>query len=126
MTITRQLALTLPGVDEQLDIFAILPTELAGHAAEWSTPARDLTTWQGMAEELADVLELLDRAEEARNAAYNAVMAGGIRTMARLEAAARRAAISDLTEGTPRYSRRFAHLIAKDALAMSNAWGVEQ
>ena len=25
MTITRQLALTLPGVDEQLDIFAILP-----------------------------------------------------------------------------------------------------
>lgn len=102
MTITRQLALTLPGVDEQLDIFAILPAELAGHAAEWSTPARDLTTWQGMAEELADVLELLDRAEEARNAAYNAVMAGGIRTMARLEAAAR----------GPRWRR--------------GAWGVEQ
>lgn len=37
----------------------------------------------------ADVLELLNRAEEARNAAYNAVMAGGIRTMARLEDADR-------------------------------------
>lgn len=56
MTITRQLALTLPGVDEQLDIFAILPTELDGVPVEWSTPARDLTTWQGMAEELAERL----------------------------------------------------------------------
>jgi hypothetical protein len=56
MTITRQLALTLPGVDEQLDIFAILPEKVGGNAAEWSTPARDITTWQGMAEELAERL----------------------------------------------------------------------
>ena len=43
-----------------------------------------------------------------------------------LEAAARRAAISDLTEGTPRYSRRFAHLIARDALELTEAFGVDQ
>lgn len=83
MTTTYQLTLSLPDfdVDEQLDIFALLPTELDGVPVEWSTPARDLwptdreldeladgvpvewstpardiTTWQGMAEELAERL----------------------------------------------------------------------
>lgn len=132
MTITRQLTLSLPDfdVDEQLDIFALLPTELDGVPVEWSTPARDLTTWQGMAEELAERLgdfEALTLMAQGLVIGHALAATAGTMTLGEyLEAAARRAAISDLTEGTPRYSRRFAHLIARDALELTEAFGVDQ
>ena len=132
MTITRQLTLSLPDfdVDEQLDIFALLPTELDGVRVEWSTPARDITTWQGMAEELAERLgdfEALTLMAQGLVIGHALAATAGTMTLGEyLEAAARRAAISDLTEGTPRYSRRFAHLIARDALELTEAFGVDQ
>ena len=132
MTTTYQLTLTLPGTeaDGQLDIFALLPTELDGVPVEWSTPARDITTWQGMAEELAERLgdfEALTLPAQGLVIGHALAATAGTMTLGEyLEAAARRAAISDLTEGTPRYSRRFAHLIARDALELTEAFGVDQ
>lgn len=123
MTITRQLALTLPGVDEQLDIFAILPTEIAGHAAEWSTPARDLTTWQGMAEELAERLPDFEALT---------LPAQGLVIGAALANSGDGPTLDDYLVGMhkvgteQRTTDGLAKFIAKDALAMSNAWGVEQ
>lgn len=124
MTITRQLALTLPGVDEQLDIFAILPTEIAGHAAEWSTPARDITTWQGMAEELAERLPDWEALTlPAQGLVIGAALAhtyDGAQTLTDYLAGMALVAIGQGSTHGP------AKFIAKDALAMSNAWGVEQ
>lgn len=123
MTITRQLALTLPGVDEQLDIFAILPTEIAGHAAEWSTPARDLTTWQGMAEELAE--RLLDF--EALTLPAQGLVIGAALANSGIVQQLGDYLVGMHKVGTEqRTTDGLAKFIAKDALAMSNAWGVEQ
>ena len=124
MTITRQLALTLPGVDEQLDIFAILPTELAGHAAEWSTPARDITTWQGMAEELAETVAALEALTlPAQGLVIGAALAHTFDNGQTLDDYL----VGMHKVGTEqRTTDGLAKFIAKDALAMSNAWGVEQ
>ena len=124
MTITRQLALTLPGVDEQLDIFAILPAELAGHAAEWSTPARDLTTWQGMAEELAErLLDFEALTLPAQGLVIGAALAHTFDNGQTLDDYL----VGMHKVGTEqRTTDGLAKFIAKDALAMSNAWGVEQ
>lgn len=69
-------------------IATVVVTDAAGLEIERRTVA---VAPDPVAEEGAppDLLALLDRAEDARNAAYDAVMAGGIRTMARLEDADR-------------------------------------
>lgn len=133
MTTTYQLTLTLPGTeaDGQLDIFALLPTELDGVPVEWSTPARDLTTWQGMAEELAERLldfEALTLPAQGLviGAALVIHLAGVAHTFDNGQT------LDDYLVGMhkvgteQRTTDGLAKFIAKDALAMSNAWGVEQ
>ena len=112
MTITRQLTLLLPDfdVDEQLDIFALLPTELDGVPVEWSTPARDLTSWQGMAEELA---ERLGDFEALTLPAQGLVIGHALAA----------------TAGTMTLGEYLAGMIAvtgRNAFAIASAWGVEQ
>lgn len=116
MTTTYQLTLTLPGTeaDGQLDIFAVLellPADLAGYAAEWSTPARDITTWQGMAEELAE--RLLDF--EALTLPAQGSMIG--------------AALAHTYDNGQTLDDYLAGMIAvtgRNAFAIASAWGVEQ
>lgn len=136
MTTTYQLTLTLPGTeaDGQLDIFAVLellPADVAGYAAEWSTPARDITTWQGMAEELAERLldfEALTLPAQGLviGAALVIHLAGVAHTFDNGQT------LDDYLVGMhkvgteQRTTDGLAKFIAKDALAMSNAWGVEQ
>lgn len=123
MTITRQLALTLPGVDEQLDIFAILPTELAGHAAEWSTPARDLTTWQGMAEELAERLPDFEALTlPAQGLVIGAALAHTFDNGQTLDDYL----VGMHKVGTEQDPDGLAKFIAKDALELTEAFGVDQ
>ena len=126
MTITRQLTLSLPDfdVDEQLDIFALLPTELDGVPVEWSTPARDLTTWQGMAEELAErLLDFEALTLPAQGLVIGAALAHTFDNGQTLDDYL----VGMHKVGTEqRTTDGLAKFIAKDALAMSNAWGVEQ
>lgn len=126
MTITYQLALTLPGTEAggQLDIFALLPTDVAGERAEWSTPARDITTWQGMAEELAErLLDFEALTLPAQGLVIGAALAhtfdNGMTLDDYLTSMHRTATEQRTADGLGKF-------IAKDALAMSNAWGVEQ
>jgi len=129
MTTTYQLTLTLPGTeaDGQLDIFAVLellPADVAGYAAEWSTPARDITTWQGMADELAE--RLLDFE------ALTLPVQGSVIGAALAHTFDNGQTLDDYLVGMhkvgteQRTTDGLAKFIAKDALAMSNAWGVEQ
>jgi len=123
MTITRQLALTLPGVDEQLDIFAILPTELAGHAAEWSAPARDLKTWQGMAEELAERLPDFEALTlPAQGLVIGAALAHTFDNGQTLDDYL----VGMHKVGTEQDPDGLAKFIAKDALELTEAFGVDQ
>lgn len=132
MTSTYQLELTLPGAEPrgQLDIFTALPAYVDGEPARWSKPARDLTTWTGMADELAerlaDFAEMTTMAQGLVIGHALGATAGTMTLGEYLEAAARRAATSDLTEGTPRYARRFAHMIARDALELTEAFGLDK
>lgn len=129
MTTTYQLTLTLPGTeaDGQLDIFAVLellPADVAGYAAEWSTPARDITTWQGMAEELAErLLDFEALTLPAQGLVIGAALAHTFDNGQTLDDYL----VGMHKVGTEqRTTDGLAHHIAKDALAMSNAWGVEQ
>ena len=121
MTTTYQLTLTLPGTeaDGQLDIFALLPTELDGVPVEWSTPARDLTTWQGMAEELAErLLDFEALTLPAQGLVIGAALAHTYDNGQTLG--------DQLGDQLRDQLGGLAKFIAKDALAMSNTWGVEQ
>ena len=126
MTTTYQLTLTLPGTeaDGQLDIFALLPTELDGVPVEWSTPARDLTTWQGMAEELAErLLDFEALTLPAQGLVIGAALAHTYDNGQTLDDYL----VGMHKVGTEqRTTDGLAKFIAKDALAMSNTWGVEQ
>ncbi len=126
MTTTYQLTLTLPGTeaDGQLDIFALLPTELDGVPVEWSTPARDLTTWQGMAEELAErLLDFEALTLPAQGLVIGAALAHTFDNGQTLDDYL----VGMHKVGTEqRTTDGLAKFIAEDALAMSNAWGVEQ
>lgn len=126
MTTTYQLTLSLPDfdVDEQLDIFALLPTELDGVPVEWSTPARDLTTWQGMAEELAErLLDFEALTLPAQGLVIGAALAHTYDNGQTLDDYL----VGMHKVGTEqRTTDGLAKFIAKDALAMSNTWGVEQ
>lgn len=129
MTTTYQLTLTLPGTeaDGQLDIFAVLellPADVAGYAAEWSTPARDITTWQGMAEELAErLLDFEALTLPAQGLVIGAALAHTYDNGQTLDDYL----VGMHKVGTEqRTTDGLAKFIAKDALAMSNAWGVEQ
>ena len=124
MTTTYQLTLTLPGTeaDGQLDIFAVLellPADVAGYAAEWSTPARDITTWQGMAEELAErLLDFEALTLPAQGLVIGAALAHTYDNGQTLG--------DQLGDQLRDQLGGLAKFIAKDALAMSNTWGVEQ
>jgi hypothetical protein len=129
MTTTYQLTLTLPGTeaDGQLDIFAVLellPADVAGYAAEWSTPARDITTWQGMAEELVErLLDFEALTLPAQGLVIGAALAHTFDNGQTLDDYL----VGMHKVGTEqRTTDGLAKFIAKDALAMSNAWGVEQ
>ncbi len=126
MTTTYQLTLSLPDfdVDEQLDIFALLPTELDGVPVEWSTPARDITTWQGMAEELVErLLDFEALTLPAQGLVIGAALAHTFDNGQTLDDYL----VGMHKVGTEqRTTDGLAKFIAKDALAMSNAWGVEQ
>lgn len=126
MTTTYQLTLTLPGTeaDGQLDIFALLPAELDGVPVEWSTPARDLTTWQGMAEELAErLLDFEALTLPAQGLVIGAALAHTFDNGQTLDDYL----VGMHKVGTEqRTTDGLAKFIAKDALAMSNTWGVEQ
>lgn len=126
MTTTYQLTLSLPDfdVDGQLDIFALLPTELDGVPVEWSTPARDITTWQGMAEELAErLLDFEALTLPAQGLVIGAALAHTFDNGQTLDDYL----VGMHKVGTEqRTTDGLAKFIAKDALAMSNAWGVEQ
>lgn len=129
MTTTYQLTLTLPGTeaDGQLDIFAVLellPADVAGYAAEWSTPARDITTWQGMAEELAErLLDFEALTLPAQGLVIGAALAHTFDNGQTLDDYL----VGMHKVGTEqRTTDGLAKFIAKDALAMSNTWGVEQ
>ncbi len=129
MTTTYQLTLTLPGTeaDGQLDIFAVLellPADVAGYAAEWSTPARDITTWQGMAEELAErLLDFEALTLPAQGLVIGAALAHTYDNGQTLDDYL----VGMHKVGTEqRTTDGLAKFIAKDALAMSNTWGVEQ
>jgi hypothetical protein len=138
MTTTYQLTLTLPGTeaDGQLDIFAVLellPADVAGYAAEWSTPARDITTWQGMAEELAErLLDFEALTLPAQGLVIGAALAIHLEALARTHTFDNGQTLDDYLVGMhkvgteQRTTDGLAKFIAKDALAMSNAWGVEQ
>lgn len=129
MTTTYQLTLTLPGTeaDGQLDIFAVLellPADVAGYAAEWSTPARDITTWQGMAEELVErLLDFEALTLPAQGLVIGAALAHTFDNGQTLDDYL----VGMHKVGTEqRTTDGLAKFIAKDALAMSNTWGVEQ
>ena len=146
MTTTYQLTLTLPGTeaDGQLDIFAVLellPADVAGYAAEWSTPARDITTWQGMAEELAErLLDFEALTLPAQGLVIGAALAVHLEALSRTGAEVHLWYPADTNGQTlddylvgmhkvgteQRTTDGLAKFIAKDALAMSNTWGVEQ
>lgn len=137
MTITRQLTLSLPDfdVDEQLDIFALLPTELDGVPVEWSTPARDLTTWQGMAEELAERLADFEALTlPAQGSVIGAALAHTYdngRTLddylaGMIAVTGRNAAGRDEHLDMDDIRRHLGRTIARDTLAMAAAFGVEQ
>lgn len=126
MTSTYQLELTLPGAEPrgQLDIFTVLPAYVNGEPARWSNPPRDITTWQGMAEELAE--RLLDF--EALTLPAQGLVIGA----ALAHTYDNGQTLGEYLEGMhkvgteQRTADGLAKFIAKDALAMSNAWGVEQ
>lgn len=142
MTTTYQLTLTLPGTeaDGQLDIFAVLellPADVAGYAAEWSTPASDITTWQGMAEELAErLLDFEALTLPAQGLVIGAALAHTLWIIGANDEGAEGydngqtlddyLAVMHKVGTEQRTTDGLAKFIAKDALAMSNAWGVEQ
>lgn len=130
MTTTYQLTLTLPGTeaDGQLDIFAVLellPADVAGYAAEWSTPARDITTWQGMAEELAE--RLLDF-EALTLMAQGLVIGHALGHTATSRCSFRHSVtryLAEMASHDGATAAGLAHHIAKDALGMTAAWGID-
>ena len=134
MTITYQLALTLPGTEArgQLDIFTALPAYVDGEPAQWSKPARDLTTWQGMAEELAERLPDFDALTlAAQGMVVGAFLAELEATPGPLGATPERIAFElDAAEGRrgrdrTRGTEGLARFLALECVGMMAAWGVE-
>ena len=137
MTSTYQLELTLPGAEPrgQLDIFTALPAYVDGEPARWSKPARDLTTWQGMADELTELLPDFEALTlPAQGLVIGAALAhtydnrqtlddylGGMIAVTGRNAAGRDEHL-DLDD----IRRHLARTIARDTLAMALAWGVKQ
>lgn len=132
MTIIRQLTLSLPDfdVDEQLDIFPLLPAELDGVPVKWSTPTRDLATWSGMAHELAERLpDFVELTTMVQGLVIGHALAAttGTMTLAEYLESAARFALADVDPAsTTYYARRFAHFIASEALALTDAFGVDK
>lgn len=140
MTTTYQLTLSLPDFDvdgrrrrplRQLDIFALLPTELDGRPVEWALPARDITTWQGMADELAERLPDFDALTlAARGMVIGAFLAELEATPGPLGATPERIAFElDAAEGRrgrdrTRGTEGLARFLALEAVGMMAAFGV--
>lgn len=129
---TYQLAMTLPGTEPagQLDIFAILPAELDGRPVEWAHPARDLTTWQGMADELAERLPDFDALTLAAQGMVIGAFLAELEATPGAGATPERIAFElDAAEGRrgrdrTRGTEGLARFLALEAVGMMAAWGV--
>ena len=125
MTSTYQLELTLPGAEPrgQLDIFTVLPAYVNGEPARWSNPPRDITTWQGMAEELAERLPDFEALTlPAQGLVIGAALAHTFDNGQTLDDYL----VGMHKVGTEQDPDGLAKFIAKDALELTEAFGVDQ